>query len=104
MKREDGFTFVELIITMAVFLLVMAAASGVFSGLLTQFKQQGRLAESNIEGVVGLEILRKDIDGAGYGLPWNGVTGIINYTEAAGDPFGLNGSPDGVPKSNCERR
>jgi len=29
------------------------------------------MAETNIEGVVGLELLRVDIGHAGYGLPWN---------------------------------
>lgn len=94
-KREAGFTLVELLITMVVFLLVIAAASQVFTGLLTQFKQQSKIAETNIEGIIGLEILRRDIEHAGYGLPWN-VTGVAdsdgdgnlwdelaNYDEAA---------------------
>ena len=68
---DSGFTLVELLITMVVFVLVIAAASGVFTGLLTQFKQQSKIAETNIEGIVGLEILRQDIGHAGYGLPWN---------------------------------
>ena len=70
-KREAGFTLVELLITMVVFVLVIAAASGVFTGLLTQFKQQSKIAETNIEGIIGLEILRQDMEHAGYGLPWN---------------------------------
>ncbi|MBE0425173.1 MAG: prepilin-type N-terminal cleavage/methylation domain-containing protein [Nitrospirae bacterium] len=80
-KREAGFTLVELMITMVVFVLIIAAASGVFTGLLTQFKQQSRIAETNIEGIVGLEILRQDIEHAGYGLPWN-LNGA-SYQEAA---------------------
>ncbi len=70
-KREEGFTLVELMITMVVFVFVIAGASGIFTSLLTQFKQQSRISESNIEGVVGLEMLRRDIESAGYGLPWN---------------------------------
>jgi prepilin-type N-terminal cleavage/methylation domain-containing protein len=70
-KREDGFSLVELMITMIVFVFFIAAASQVFTGLLTQFKQQSKIAETNIEGIVGLEILRQDIEHAGYGLPWN---------------------------------
>jgi len=56
-KREDGFTLVELMITMVVFVFFIAAASNVFTGLRTQFKQQIKLAETNIEGIGGLEIL-----------------------------------------------
>ncbi len=70
-KREAGFTLVELMITMVVFVFFIAAASQVFTGLLTQFKQQSKMAETNIEGIVGLEMLRQDIGHAGYGLPWN---------------------------------
>jgi prepilin-type N-terminal cleavage/methylation domain-containing protein len=70
-KREQGFTIVELIITMAVFVLVMGAAGSILAGLLTQFKQQSKIAESSIEGIVGLEILRQDLEHAGYGLPWS---------------------------------
>ncbi len=78
--NQKGFTLVELMITMAVFLIVMVMAGNIFSTLLGQFKQQSRIAESNIEGNIGLQILRRDIEQAGYGLPWdlNGAT----YTEA----------------------
>ncbi len=82
-NREDGFTLVELIITMLIFVLIMAAASGVFTGLLTQFKQQSKIAETNVEGIVGLEILKQDLEQAGYGLPWN-LNGA-SYQEAAVD-------------------
>jgi prepilin-type N-terminal cleavage/methylation domain-containing protein len=94
-KREDGFSLVELLITMVVFVLFMVAASTVFTGLLTQFKQQSRQAETNIEGIIGLEIMRQDIEGAGYGLPWNG---IIAYTEVTSNPFSLNDATTGIPK------
>ncbi len=84
-KKENGFTLVELLITMALFVLIIAASSGVFTGLLTQFKQQSRIAESNIEGISGLEVLRQDIEHAGYGLPWdmNGAS----YQEAVFEPI-----------------
>ena len=109
---DSGFTLVELMITMVIFVLVIATASGVFTGLLTQFKQQSKIAETNIEGIVGLEILRQDIGHAGYGLPWNlmGVTDsdsdgdywehLTNYNEAisAGSPNPANFN-DGNPAS-----
>jgi prepilin-type N-terminal cleavage/methylation domain-containing protein len=95
-KREDGFSLVELMITMIVFVFFIAAASQVFTGLLTQFKQQSKMAETNIEGMVGLEMLRQDIEGAGYGLPW---FGLIAYNEADGDPYSLNDSPTTAPRA-----
>ncbi len=81
--NQAGFTLVELLITMVVFVLVIAAASQIFTGLLTQFKQQSKIAETNIEGIVGLEILRQDIGHAGYGLPWAYSGTVPGYTEAA---------------------
>lgn len=82
-KSQAGFTLVELMITIVIFLLAMVASSQMFVGMLTQFKQQSKVAEANIEGAVGLELLRFDIEQAGYGLPWdlNGLT----YVEAAND-------------------
>lgn len=91
---QTGFTLVELMITMVVFLLVISAASNIFSTLLSQFKQQSSIAETNIESIPGFEILRFDVEQAGYGLPWtvdaNGDrladpdwTGLQNYCEAA---------------------
>ena len=88
-KKEAGFSLVELMITMVVFVFFIVAASQVFTGLLTQFKQQSKLAETNIEGIVGLEMLRQDVEHAGYGLPWYG---LIAYSESATNPYGFNDS------------
>lgn len=109
MKRQSGFTLVELMITMVVFVFAIAAASRIFTGLLTQFKQQSKIAETNIEGIVGLDMLRKDIAQAGLGLPWN-VTGVSDtngddnlwdevpgYTEATDATY--NDAPNNQPSA-----
>jgi prepilin-type N-terminal cleavage/methylation domain-containing protein len=88
-RREAGFTLVELMVTMVIFVFFIAAASSVFTGLLTQFKQQSKISETNIEGIIGLGILRQDIESAGYGLPWNG---LISYSESSTNPYSLNDS------------
>jgi len=106
-RRQAGFTLVELMITMVVFVFFIVAASQVFTGLLTQFKQQSKMAETNIEGIVGLEILRQDIEHAGYGLPWNveiGWGALSNYLEAASvgctpNPSDFNDAPNNAPKA-----
>jgi prepilin-type N-terminal cleavage/methylation domain-containing protein len=98
-QREDGFTLVELIITMFIFVFVMAAASRVFTGLLTQFKQQSKIAETNIEGLVGLEIMRQDIEHAGYGIPWI-FQSAITYTEPSSAPASTYNEPaNSVPRA-----
>lgn len=81
-KKDSGFTLVELLITMAIFVLTIAAVSGIFVPLLTQFKQQSKIAETQIQGLTGLEILRKDLEQAGFGLPWV-IPPRVNYTEGS---------------------
>jgi type II secretory pathway pseudopilin PulG len=83
MKREGGFTLIELMITMIMFIIVIASVSSIFLGLVNQFKQQSKIAETNLEGLTGLEILRQDLDNAGYGLPWE-LSGA-SYNEAVND-------------------
>lgn len=83
---QKGFTLVELMITMVIFVLVIAASSSVFTGLLTQFKQQSKVSEINVEKTIALDILRQDLDAAGYGLPWAariaGGWATLSYNEA----------------------
>ena len=85
MKKQEGFTLVELMVAMIIFLFAIMATSQVFTSLVRQFKQQTKITETNIEGVVGLEMFRRDIEKAGFGLPWdmNGAT----YSEAVNDPI-----------------
>lgn len=97
-KKEAGFTLIELLITMVMFLLVIAAASNIFTGLLTQFKQQSKITETNIEGIVGLEILRQDIGHAGYGLPWVIPTGVT-YSEASSTPASTYNDASNPPRA-----
>ncbi|MBI5640678.1 MAG: prepilin-type N-terminal cleavage/methylation domain-containing protein [Nitrospirae bacterium] len=97
-RKQDGFTLVELMITMLIFILVIVAAGNIFSGLLNQFKQQSRIAESNIEGIVGLELLRTDLEQAGFGNPWD--MGGVAYTEVplGSDGENYNDAPGGEPR------
>ena len=83
LRKQDGFSLVELLVTMVVFVFVIVAASNLFVGLLGQFKQQSRIAESNIEGLIGVKMLKSDVEQAGYGLPWS--LGSATYSEAVND-------------------
>ena len=89
-RREKGFTLIELMITMVIFVIVIAAASRIFTGLLTQFKQQSKIAETNIEGIVGLDMMRSDVERSGYGIPWV-IPATVTYNEvpaaSSGDAY-----------------
>jgi type II secretory pathway pseudopilin PulG len=110
-KKEDGFTLLELMITMIMFIIVIASVSSIFLGLVNQFKQQSKIAETSLEGLTGLEILRQDLEQTGYGLPQN-VTGIAdsdgdgnlwdelpNYLEATGAASAYNDAPQNAPRA-----
>jgi len=97
-KRERGFTLVEVMIALIVMFFVMNAVSTFLvgvrgrGGLLNQYKQQSRIAQSGMDAIIGLEILRRDLEHAGYGLPWNNIPA---YNEASSAI--LNDSP-GAPR------
>lgn len=69
-------------ISMALLLLSLAAASTIFSNILIPFKQQTKISETNIEGIVGLDLLRRDLEHAGIGLPWV-VPASVAYNESS---------------------
>jgi len=83
-KKQSGFSLIELIITMTVFVIAMAVISSIFVPMLTQFKQQSKIAESQVERLVGLDILRRDIEQAGFGLPWV-IPSVVAYQETIAD-------------------
>lgn len=103
---ERGFTLVELLVVMLIFVMVIIIAGSTFSTLLKYSSRLGKSAESNIEGVVGLEIFRHDIEQAGFGLPDSfPASGPPVYQEALpisalpSTSNNLNDSPNGVPRA-----
>ncbi|WP_243371420.1 prepilin-type N-terminal cleavage/methylation domain-containing protein [Geotalea sp. SG265] len=86
MLRLDnhGYTLTELIIVMAIFMTVIIITANAFEKIVYQSSNQSKSAETQIEGIVGLEVLRADLEQAGFGLPWSFIP-AINYTEADGD-------------------
>jgi len=104
LRKNSGFTMVELLVTMVIFVLVITAASNIFIGLLSNFKQQSKLAESNIEGMVGLKMLKADVEQSGFGLPYdlNGASyanEADNDSKTAHDEQLFNNAPNGVPNA-----
>ncbi|OGR25105.1 MAG: hypothetical protein A2X83_05360 [Desulfuromonadales bacterium GWD2_54_10] len=96
-QNKRGFTLVEMLVTMAVFIVVIAISGDAFNSILKHTSKLFRSEESNIEGIVGLEVLRHDLQQAGFGLftePWTS-----EYQEAAALPASAyNDSTDNVPR------
>lgn len=85
-KVDKGFSLIELIIVMGLLGILLGITTGNFTILLSSLKTTSKVAETEIEKIVGLDILRQDIEHAGYGLPWDidtGNWGDISYSEAA---------------------
>lgn len=79
---------IELLVTMGLVIVVLAITGAAFNAIL---KTTGRLIsseESNIEGIVGLEMFRHDIQQAGYGLPhtFSATGNAPKYAEATVEP------------------
>ena len=89
-RRESGFSLLELMIALVIVAFVLAAASTFFVGVVKQYKVQSKITESNVEGVIGLELMRQDIESLGFGLPWDMST--FSYTEPDPSP-GLSTDP-----------
>ena len=71
LQSDRGFSLVELIVVMAIFIVVMIVTSATFDNIIARAGGQMSTATTEVEGVVGLEVLRYDIEHAGYGLPWS---------------------------------
>lgn len=105
MKKNDnqGFTLVEMLLAMTVFIIVIVISASAFNTILTYSKKFSSIEESNIEGVVGLEMFRHDLEQAGFGLPYAfdaDTTKPPIYIEATGTlPKLLNDAPSNVPRA-----
>jgi prepilin-type N-terminal cleavage/methylation domain-containing protein len=88
-----GFSLVELIVVMGIFLTVMMITSSAFKLIANSTSQQSKSAETQIEGIVGLEVLRADLQQAGFGLPWSFQGALTTYLESGMD----NTSPQSAP-------
>ncbi len=79
---------VELMVTLVVVLVVIAAASTAYLQLFGSFKVQGKISETQMDTLCGFGLLRYDVEMAGYGLPFD--MNSLTYSEAASDPLLLN--------------
>lgn len=88
LSTNKGFTLVELLVTMVVFIVVLVIAAQTFNTIIQQSSKLSKMEETNIEGVVGLEVLRHDLEQTGFGLFWgflpdsNPVHSTVTFSEA----------------------
>jgi len=95
-RRNAAFTLVELMIAMAIVMMVLYAAINFFIVSVRQYKVQTKITETNVEGILGLELFRQDLENLGFGLPWNNLG---NYTEKTGNGSALNDGNGIAPRA-----
>ena len=64
-KYSRGFTLIEVIIVMVLFTVIIALAAQTFKNVTTLSVKHSKSEESNIEGIIGLEVLRHDLEQMG---------------------------------------
>jgi prepilin-type N-terminal cleavage/methylation domain-containing protein len=82
--NRRGFSLVELLIVMVIFAVIMMISASSFESIIKINMRESKSIQSQIEGTVGLEILRGDIAAAGYGIPWSFqiTPDVTKYLEA----------------------
>jgi len=96
-REESGFSLIELIIYMALLGILMTMVFSSFIPVMQINSQQWRIGETKIETGMGLDLLRADLEHAGFGLPWE-FGGVPNpYLEPAA-PAAMNDAPN-VPRA-----
>jgi type II secretory pathway pseudopilin PulG len=100
-RRNAAFTLVELMIALAIVMLVLYAAINFFIVSVRQYKVQTKITETNLEGILGLELLRQDLENLGFGLPWNNLDNVVYYERPSGTAqfLALNDSPNNAPRA-----
>lgn len=97
MINNKGFTLLEMIITMGLVVGVIIITGSAFNTILKNSASLTSSEESNIEGVVGLEMFRHDLQQAGFGLPDAYDNPAISYSEATVAPANLLNDNAAVP-------
>lgn len=104
MISHRGMTLVETMVSLVVLMIIIGGAGAAYLKLLKGFKTQSKISESYMENLAARELLRYDIEMAGYGLPVN-LNGV-SYSEAVSvvnpkiqDPANFNDETTGIPRA-----
>jgi len=87
---RKGFTLIELLVTVVLISLIMLAVYYTYNNLFKSSKEETLLAESEIEKVIGGEIIRLDIEHAGFGITENETCPVIRWGNVFPLPAGCD--------------
>ena len=98
-KTKPGLTIIELLVALFILSLTITVVFTVHISNLQIYKSEVKTAETQMEKILTLEVLRRDIVHAGYGLPWS-PDALPTYAEAAAVPASsYNDAPTDVPRA-----
>ena len=92
-RQAKGYALIELVVVILIFSIVMTLIAVSFNRIVASSAQIIKAAETDIGGLIGLELLRSDLELAGFGLPWSLPSGVT-YSEAPHDVL-VDGCPGG---------
>jgi prepilin-type N-terminal cleavage/methylation domain-containing protein len=101
-RGQEGFSLIELLIVTTIIALVIIVSSDTFTIMLKQSSQTAKIVSSEIDSIIGINILRYDVEHAGYGLPWKFRTtpSTTNYEAAAAITASTyNDAPPNLPRA-----
>lgn len=99
-RDRSGFTLIELLVYMAILGVLMTAIMSSFINTLQGSAKQSSIAETKIETIIGMNLLRIDLEHAGFGLPWQFPTPPNPYSEPGGAVLGpLADAPNNPPRA-----
>jgi len=88
MKRESGFSLVELMVAMAVMILIVAATVRILTDAINTVSAMGLMADTQENLRVGMNYMVRDLSQAGDGIPQTGISipsGTIVWPGTSGD-------------------
>ncbi len=108
--NNKGFTLIELLVALGILAIIIGIPYAFLTKELKHTVKESALSQSALEKIPSLEILRKDIEEAGYGLVWN--MGNVTYNEASSSTPSLysfnqntfNDAPNNPPRAIVGKR
>jgi prepilin-type N-terminal cleavage/methylation domain-containing protein len=85
-NNRNGFSLIEVLIAIAVLGVIMAMNSQLLTDIIRGTARQNAIAGAQFETTLGLEMMRTDIENAGFGLPDDSP---VVYNEASVAPANL---------------
>ncbi len=81
--KAKGFTLVEMVITILIMSIIMGLSGNTFKRVLFGVKEESKSMESNQDKLLGLELIRLDLEHLGFGIARNTTGKPVEWTDAS---------------------